>query len=122
MMYQISKEFHLSASHQLFGLAEGHPCGRIHGHNYIIRVALQAQKINDHGFLVDYNDLKPFGKWLDETMDHQHLNEVFEFQPSAENMARHLTQELAERLDLPEGCTVSVSISETPKTWATWSQ
>lgn len=39
-MRTLSKEFHFSAAHRLEGLQEGHPCGRMHGHNYIIRVFL----------------------------------------------------------------------------------
>jgi 6-pyruvoyltetrahydropterin/6-carboxytetrahydropterin synthase len=119
-MYRISKEFHFSASHQLHGLRDGHPCGRVHGHNYIVRVSLSGSDLDQHGFLLDYNDLKPFGKWLDDAIDHRHLNDVLPIQPSAENMARIFAAEVRDRLDIPSGVQVSVAISETPKTWAEW--
>ena len=48
-MNTISKEFHFSASHQLFGLKEGHPCGRLHGHNYIVKIFLSGEP-NKDGF------------------------------------------------------------------------
>lgn len=120
-MYRISKEFHFSASHQLHGLRDGHPCGRVHGHNYIIKVTLSGDDLNEYGFLLDYNDLKPFGQWLDDTLDHRHLNDALGFQPSAENMARHLATVARDLLDIPETVTVGVAVSETPKTWAEWS-
>ena len=69
-MFRISKEFHFSASHQLHGLPEGHQCARLHGHNYIIRVTLASETLNEVGFVQDYGDLKPIGKWIDETLDH----------------------------------------------------
>jgi 6-pyruvoyltetrahydropterin/6-carboxytetrahydropterin synthase len=122
MTYTISKDFHFSSSHQLHGLRDGHPCGRVHGHNYVVRVTLQGEELNEHGFLVDYNDLKPFGQWLDDTLDHRHLNDVTTGQPSAENLARVLAQQVQGVLALPAGVRVSVAVSETPKTWAEWSE
>lgn len=119
-MYEISKEFHFSASHRLDGLRPNHPCGRMHGHNYIVRVILRGDSVNQDGFLLDYNDLKPFGEWLDEVCDHHHLNDVLDMQPSAENMARMFADIVQEVVNVPLGVTVCVSVSETPKTWATW--
>jgi 6-pyruvoyltetrahydropterin/6-carboxytetrahydropterin synthase len=121
-MYRISKEFHFSASHQLHGLSEGHPCGRVHGHNYIVRISLQSETVDEHGFVVDYNDLKAFGEWLDGALDHQHLNDVLPMQPTAENMARLFVGVIKKHLPLPDGVQVSVAVSETPKTWAEWSE
>lgn len=119
-MYRISKEFHFSASHQLHNLEADHPCGRVHGHNYIVRVTIVSETVNDVGFVIDYNDLKPFGRWLDETLDHRHLNDVLDGQPSAENMARRLTEIAEEMLDLPDDAMICIAVSETPKTWAEW--
>ncbi|HEY7824399.1 MAG TPA: 6-carboxytetrahydropterin synthase QueD [Acidimicrobiia bacterium] len=120
-MYRISKDFHFSASHQLHGLRAGHPCGRMHGHNYIVKVTLSGQTLDDRGFLLDYNDLKPFGQWLDDTLDHQHLNEVLQVQPTAENMAQVLAEIARDILAIPDHVSISIGVSETPKTWAEWS-
>ena len=56
IMNTISKEFHFSASHQLHGLKEGHPCGRFHGHNYIVKIFLSGEP-NKDGFVQDYGEL-----------------------------------------------------------------
>lgn len=120
-MYCISKDFAFSASHQLHGLHDCHPCGRVHGHNYVVRVTLEGDAVNEVGFIVDYGNLKPFSKWIDDTLDHQHLNDVLDFQPSAENMARHFAEVLPTMVDVPAGVRVRVAVSETPKTWAEWS-
>lgn len=122
MTYRISKEFAFSSAHQLHGLRDGHPCGRVHGHNYIVRVTLIGDELDQNGFLLDYNDLKPFGQWLDDNLDHKNLNDVLSFQPTAENMAKHLSTVAESMLNLPHGCRVSVAVSETPKTWASWNE
>lgn len=113
-MYVISKQFTFSASHELTGLPEGHQCGRLHGHNYTVEVALASATLNQHGFIVDYGDLKPFKEWLDNNFDHRHLNEVVNFQPSAENLAEFFYGWCANKW--PQ--TVAVRVSETDKTWA----
>lgn len=121
MTYTITKEFAFSASHVLHGLPRGHQCGRLHGHNYVVKVELTGDQLLDVGFLFDYGDLKPVKEFIDGTLDHQHLNDTFEdVNPTAEAMAFVLARMTAELLDLPEGVSVAVGVSETPKTWAWW--
>lgn len=120
MTYRISKDFTFSASHVLDGLPEGHQCGRLHGHNYVVRATLTSSSLNAHGFVFDYGDLAPFGQWLDKHLDHRHLNDVLAVQPSAENMCRVLRTVLREVCQIPQDVQVSVSVSETPKSWATF--
>jgi len=115
-VYTISKQFHFSASHQLQGLPPGHQCGRLHGHNYQVEVVLQEERLNQHSFVVDYGELFPLKEYIDTRFDHRHLNEVCDFQTTAENLAKHLfdfcKKQWAE--------TVAVKVSETPRTWATY--
>lgn len=75
-MYRIAKRFSFCASHVIEGLPEGHQCGRLHGHNYEVELVLQAEALNSVGFVVDYGDLKPFKVFIDETLDHRHLNDI----------------------------------------------
>jgi 6-pyruvoyltetrahydropterin/6-carboxytetrahydropterin synthase len=120
MPWSISKDFTFSASHQLHGLAEGHKCGRVHGHNYSVRVTLASLHLDGHGFILDYGDLAPFGRWLDEHLDHRHLNDVIDGQPSAELLAAHFHAKVCELVPVPAGVAVTVGVSETPKTWAVY--
>lgn len=121
MSYLITKDFHLSYSHQLAGLPDGHPCGRIHGHNAVVRVTLGAQDLNPVGFVLDYGDLKPLSTWLDQSLDHRHLNEVFPgMNPTAENLA-HAVFEFV-YMTYPQWPIISVGWSETPKTWAVYAR
>ena len=114
-MFSISKEFHFSASHQLVGLADDHPCARLHGHNYIVFVELAATQLNADGFVRDYGELDAFKTYLDDTVDHRHLNDVFgDRLTTAECLAKQFYDWCAERW--PEVC--AVVVSETPKTKA----
>lgn len=112
-MYTITKQFSFSASHQLDHLPEGHPCARLHGHNYVVELVLQSAQLNADGFVRDYNELSPFKHFIDDKLDHRHLDDVIDGPSTAENLARFL-YELARGM-WPE--VVAVRVSETPKTW-----
>jgi 6-pyruvoyltetrahydropterin/6-carboxytetrahydropterin synthase len=120
-MYRISKVFEFSASHRLYGLPETHQCARLHGHNYIVEVALSAEWTNPTGFVRDYGELKPFKDYIDTYVDHRDLNQVLGpllpgGQTSAENLAKHFYDWCRELW--PE--VVAVTVKETPKTAATY--
>lgn len=121
MIATISKDFAFSASHQLEGLPEDHQCSRLHGHNYIFRVTITGEVV-EPGFVVDYAELSPIKDWIDGTLDHRHLNDVFDFNPTAENMAGNTADRVAQLLTkagYKNVRDVQVAVSETPKTWAT---
>lgn len=120
MTYAIEKDFAFSASHVLIGLPEGHQCGRLHGHNYVLRVRLTGEELLPVGFLFDYGDLAPIKRMVDEVLDHRHLNDWMEVNPTAEALAYAVARTVPVIVDLPPGVTVAVGVSETPKTWAWW--
>jgi 6-pyruvoyltetrahydropterin/6-carboxytetrahydropterin synthase len=113
-MYTISKEFHFSASHQLTGLPQDHPCSRLHGHNYVIVVEMQSLTLNEVGMVRDYRDLEPVKKYIDQNYDHKHLNDVLDFNPTAENMSEHMFKLFNSMF--PE--ITAVTVKETEKTAA----
>ncbi len=113
-MYTIKKEFHFSASHRLNGLPIDHPCGRMHGHNYVVTVELQSETLNEIGFIRDYHDLDVIKEFIDDALDHNHLNDFLMYNPTAENMAKDF-YELFKSM-IPE--VSAVTVSETPKTSA----
>jgi 6-pyruvoyltetrahydropterin/6-carboxytetrahydropterin synthase len=117
-MFAIEKTFHFSASHQLTSLPSDHQCARLHGHNYQVKIRLEAEEINGFGFVVDYGELDPFKKLIDTKLDHRHLNEVLLFEPTAELLARWLFRQAVAWW--PQ--TASVAVSETPNTWAEYKE
>jgi len=111
-MYKISKQFPFSASHVLDLLPEDHPCARMHGHNYVITIHLKAENLDKHGFVKDYNALKTVEKYIEETLDHRHLNDVIPEHPTSENIAKFIYNRF--KPEIPE--LYAVEVSETPKT------
>jgi len=113
-MYRIRKEFHFSASHCLEGLAEDHPCSSMHGHNYVVTVELSSPTVDRVGMVTDYRALEDIKRYIDEKMDHKHLNRELTFNPTAENMARFIFEKFTDMYPQLN----AVEISETPKTTA----
>ena len=111
-MYKISKQFSFSASHVLSLLPKEHPCARMHGHNYLITVHLKSENLDEYGFVKDYKALQMIKQFIDETLDHRHLNDVIPGHPTSENIARFLYCRFKpEILEL-----YAVEVSETPQT------
>lgn len=122
-MFIIKKQFHFSASHILLGLPLEHPCGRLHGHNYIVEVVLENDKLDERGFVLDYGELKFVKQYIDEHLDHRHLNDVLTETPTAENIAKYLYAMCVESLPGESYKYLkAVRVSETPKTWAEYNE
>lgn len=114
-MFTIRKSFQFSASHQLHQVGKNHPCARLHGHNYEITLELQSSTLDEKGFVKDYLDLAPFKTYLDNTLDHRHLNEVLgDDCVTAELLAKHLFDWASARWPQVS----AVMVNETPKTFA----
>lgn len=117
MRATISKTHAFSASHRLDGLAPGHPCGRLHGHNYAATLEITGE-VGPEGFVIDYGDLAPWTRAIDDLLDHRHLNEQVDGQPSAERLAWWLRDLALDLIPALADHRVRVGVSETPKTWA----
>lgn len=116
-MYTISKQFAFEASHRLDHLPEGHQCARHHGHSYRVEVVIQSPSLDDRGFCqVDYGDLAPFKAYLNDNLDHRHLNDVLPIRTTAENIAKFLYAEAKKISPFVS----EVRVSETQKTWASY--
>lgn len=122
-MFVIAKDFTFSASHQLSHLPPPHPCARLHGHNYTVQVQVTADGLDADGFVLDYGELSRFREYVDQVLDHHHLNDVLgsSVATTAERLALHLAGVFATLYpveDFPYLSLVAVRVSETPKTWA----
>lgn len=121
-IYHIAKSFSFAASHRLAGLEDGHKCSRLHGHSYEVSVEISG-KLNTVGFVVDFADLG----WLDELirdrLDHRHLNDVLDVNPTSENIAGWLAQLVMTWVSLhPDRSNLTgygIKVQESPRTSAT---
>jgi 6-pyruvoyltetrahydropterin/6-carboxytetrahydropterin synthase len=67
-------------------------CEKVHGHTFQVEVEIAVRELDRTGIGFDFTEVK---RVLAATLpDHALLNEVFPFNPSAENIARHLYGEL----------------------------
>ena len=93
-------------------LEKDHPCARMHGHNYLVTVYLKSETLDGYGFVKDYKALHTLKRFIEETLDHRHLNDIIPEHPTSENIARYLYD--CFKPELPELC--AVEVSETPQT------
>jgi 6-pyruvoyltetrahydropterin/6-carboxytetrahydropterin synthase len=75
-------------------------CERIHGHTFQVEVQIEITELGRTGIGIDFAEIK--AKLAGILPDHAHLNEVYEFNPSAENLARHFFQELKKHFRVKE--------------------
>jgi len=103
-MFSVTQELHFCYGHRLLG----HPgkCGRLHGHNGILRITLQAPGLDAQGMVADFDRISSSMRgFLDARFDHRLLLhqddpaaralsaagepfEALEVSPTAENLAR----------------------------------
>lgn len=92
-MYQVHKRLEVSASHKL-KLSYESKCENLHGHNWIIDIYIRGEELNQDGMLMDFTHIK---RDIQDKLDHKNLNDVLPFNPTAENMAKWIHDQL-------EGC------------------
>ena len=100
-MYEVRKRIEISAAHKL-ELSYESKCSNLHGHNWIIDVYLRAQELNEDGMVMDFTHIK---NAICDKFDHKVINEVVDFNPTAENLAKYICDSLAPfcfRVDVQE--------------------
>ena len=113
-MFKVTKEVYFSAAHHLRDY--NGKCERIHGHNWRVLVTATGSELNKGGMLVDFHTLKDSMKQVIDRLDHNDLNAVEPFdklEPSAENIAKYICDEVGFLLNNEQVSIREVSIWET---------
>jgi 6-pyruvoyltetrahydropterin/6-carboxytetrahydropterin synthase len=121
-MFEVTIEETFAAGHALRNYRG--KCENVHGHNYRCQVTLQGATLDEIGLLVDFVELKRVVHSVLDRMDHQWLNDFPPFDvlnPSAENMAKYIYDEVSSGLKTKEGVRVeAIRLWETDTASATY--
>lgn len=93
MSWEIIVKQKFSAAHYLENYKG--KCEKMHGHTFDIEVAIGAHELDKAGISFDFSQVKAYLKSI--LPDHQVLNEIFDFSPSAENLARYFYHKIREK-------------------------
>jgi 6-pyruvoyltetrahydropterin/6-carboxytetrahydropterin synthase len=120
-MYEVEIISVFAAAHRLRDYKG--KCEHLHGHNYRVHVIVRAQSPGRGGMVIDFGDLKAATTRALERLDHKYLNDVAPFdtiEPSAENIAAHLFQDIARELGDKGSQLDRVSVWESDSSRATF--
>jgi len=120
-MYRVWKETEISAAHSLRDY--GGKCENSHGHNWKIRVCVEAEELDETGMVLDFVLLKKIMKEVGGELDHKDLNKTPPFDavnPTAENIARWFFERCSERINDVRVRVSGVKVWETASSCATY--
>lgn len=107
-MYYLKKTIEVSAAHRL-QLDYDSKCASLHGHNWIITIYCRSHELNHNGMVLDFSEIK---RRISDVLDHKVLNDIFPFNPTAENIAHWCQQQIE--------CCYRVDVQETSGNVATY--
>lgn len=107
-MFYVSKRLEIAGAHRL-DLPYDSKCTNLHGHNWIITVFCSAETLDSNGMVVDFKKIK---NSISDKLDHQYINDVVDFNPTAENMAKWICDEVTKLCETGSCYKVTVQESE----------
>jgi len=120
--FEIMIERNFSSAHQLRGYKG--KCENLHGHNYKIEIYARGSELDNIGLLVDFGELKDAADDIVQYLDHRNINELppfdAELNPSAENLARYILEQVSARVGDERVKIFKVRCFETPTSVATY--
>jgi 6-pyruvoyltetrahydropterin/6-carboxytetrahydropterin synthase len=123
-MFIVTVQAHYDSAHFLRNYKG--KCERLHGHRYVVELALGSEELDQAGIAFDFVEVKKHLRGLADHLDHTNLNDLPPFdtvEPSAENQAKYFYDEM-KRL-LPEKMSDAIiyaRVWETPTQWAQYTE
>ena len=131
-MYSVTKRIDFCYGHRLMDY-DG-VCRHPHGHNAIVEIDIQAERLDERNMVADFTDIKRIVKgWIDRELDHKMIlrkddplaealrqmgepTYLLESNPTVERIAQ-LIFDISREQGLPVS---RVTVWETPTSWATY--
>lgn len=112
-MYEITTESSFSAAHKLLNYSG--PCENIHGHNWLVKATVRCTKLDKSGIGIDFKKLREHLRSILDKFDHKDLNvvlEPFDLNPSSENLAKFIYEQMKACLSGSEALIYRVEVFE----------
>ena len=110
MRTRLERTYRFEAAHFLPKVPEGHKCARMHGHSYVISVAVEGEVDSERGWLMDFAEIDEHVMPLVRLLDHRVMNEIDGLDnPTSEHLAVWLWRKLKPSLPV----LVEVGVAET---------
>ncbi|MDY2986297.1 MAG: 6-carboxytetrahydropterin synthase QueD [Peptoniphilus sp.] len=97
-MFKIKKTLEISAAHKL-DLNYESKCQNLHGHNWIVNIYCESENLDENGMVYDFTHIK---NKIHKRLDHVYLNDVIPYNPTAENIAKWIADEIGEKCYMVE--------------------
>jgi 6-pyruvoyltetrahydropterin/6-carboxytetrahydropterin synthase len=121
-MFLLNVKAHYDAAHFLRNYRG--KCEKLHGHRYVVEAGLAFDDVGAGGMAYDFGDAKRHLRAIAGRLDHENINELepfTEIEPSAENQARWIFEQLRELLAERAEHLAYVRVWETPNQYAQYS-
>ena len=92
MAYTIIYKGHFDSAHYLQDYIG--ECKNLHGHRFYYEVNLKFIKLDKVGMAIDFHEIGNLMGAIEDMVDHRCLNEVLPFNPTAENLAKWMFDEV----------------------------
>lgn len=122
-MFELFVEDQFSSAHHLRSYPGN--CEKSHGHNWLIKATVGAEKLDRLGLAIDFRLLKKKLAAVLKELDHRDLNKISFFRklnPSAENIAFYIYQKLKRSLKSKGPRLQSIEVRETRQAGAVYSE
>lgn len=96
-MYILKLEHTFSSAHQLTNAYDNKCNDSIHGHNWKVKVSIQVDKLINN-MVIDFTKVKE----IIDKLDHKNLNDILSFEPTAENIAEYLYNQIKDKVKQEE--------------------
>ena len=104
---ELATTFTFEAAHQLHRAPEGSKCSRLHGHSWKVDVLVEGELDEEHGWVVDFDEIARAFEPVYDVLDHRHLNDIEGLEtPTSELVAIWIWDRLANALPQLSGITV----------------